>query len=676
MKGARVVAVGALALQSIVAAGQGAGPSQPPQTGSEPPTFRGSVETVVVDVVVTDRDGRSVPGLTADDFEIFENGRPQTISAFTPVDVPLERRERIWPDAEPDVQTNTNPPGRVYLFLLDGSVSAAHALRARHWLRLFFDNYFGDNDLATIVVSRGLATDGQDFTSNRRLLLAAVDKFAGDHAHVRQLRDLQEWIEVLARMPARQKAIVWITGRIGFDAYDVMDYQGGVPSLIGEHAHAAMSAATRGNIRIYPIAPGGGTADNGDSLSIGSAMEFRAVAALTGGFAFTGTNSLFAEVFERLVREQSTYYILGFESSQPRKSGRYAKFEVKVRRPGLEVSARPGVVEPLDFVQRRERPQPKQSPVAAALGSPIAVSGVPLRVVATPFRDKGSNAMVALSLDIASSGLQFTEKSGQSAITFDVRHLATDARKKVYPDFRHAATMTVSPAVRQRIVDHGLRVVSEFALPPGRYQLRVASAGSEKVGSVVYDLEVPDFRDGLLTMSGVALTTGTAKDVFTLQADVGERLAKPKPCDSPVCTPEVRSGKALAQWPGRSLKVPFLWQDALPAPPTTVREFAPTETLTAFVEVYDDGLRSGKNAPTPYSIDLTTTLQSAAGATVKTVTRERTSSSGRRASGGHGFIVPVPLAGLPPGPYLLRLEARTPRSPELMVRRQIPIRIR
>ena len=477
MKRAWVVVV-AIAVQSIVAASQGSGPPQPPQIDSEPPTFRGSVETVVVDVVVTNKDGRPVSGLAADDFEVYENGRRQSITAFTSVDVPVERSERVWRDAEPDVQTNTNPPGRVYMFLLDGSVDADMALRARHWLRLFFDNYFGDNDLATIVVSRGLATDGQDFTGNRRLLLAAVDKFAGDMMHVRQLRDLQEWIEVLARMPARQKALVWITQKIQFDAYDVMDYQGGVLSLIGEHAHAAMSAATRGNIRVYPIDPRGGMSDDGDSgLSINEALNFRAVAALTGGFAHIGSND-FAGTFERLVREQSTYYILGFESTQQRKSGRYSKFDVKVTRPGLEVLARSGVVEQLDYVRRRERPQPKESPAAAAIGNPMSVAGAPMRVVATPFRDRGSNAMVALTLDIDAAGLQFTEKSGQYEMTFEVRHLATDARKKIYPDFRHAATMTVSPSVRQRILDHGLRVVSEFSLPPGRYQLRVASAGS------------------------------------------------------------------------------------------------------------------------------------------------------------------------------------------------------
>ena len=44
-----------------------------------PPVLRASVDQVVVDVVVTDEHGGVVPGLTADDFEIFERGKPQSI---------------------------------------------------------------------------------------------------------------------------------------------------------------------------------------------------------------------------------------------------------------------------------------------------------------------------------------------------------------------------------------------------------------------------------------------------------------------------------------------------------------------------------------------------------------------------------------------------------------------
>src|SRR3974377_1775833 len=51
--------------------------------GQEPPRLRVNVTLVQVDTVVTDREGHQVPGLTQDDFEIFEDGRPRKIRHFS-----------------------------------------------------------------------------------------------------------------------------------------------------------------------------------------------------------------------------------------------------------------------------------------------------------------------------------------------------------------------------------------------------------------------------------------------------------------------------------------------------------------------------------------------------------------------------------------------------------------
>jgi len=51
-------------------------------TGGQPPTFRGGVNFVKVDVIVTDAAGRPTLDLRQDDFQVSENGKPQTIEAF------------------------------------------------------------------------------------------------------------------------------------------------------------------------------------------------------------------------------------------------------------------------------------------------------------------------------------------------------------------------------------------------------------------------------------------------------------------------------------------------------------------------------------------------------------------------------------------------------------------
>ena len=52
----------------------------------EPPTFDTTITVVSVPVFVTDRKGRSVGGLTRDDFQVFDDGKPVRIVSFRSID--------------------------------------------------------------------------------------------------------------------------------------------------------------------------------------------------------------------------------------------------------------------------------------------------------------------------------------------------------------------------------------------------------------------------------------------------------------------------------------------------------------------------------------------------------------------------------------------------------------
>ena len=68
------------------------GASQQPGTGPQPSvTFRAETNFVEVHAIVTDETGAFVRNLTRDDFEILEDGKPQTPAAFSLIDLPIER---------------------------------------------------------------------------------------------------------------------------------------------------------------------------------------------------------------------------------------------------------------------------------------------------------------------------------------------------------------------------------------------------------------------------------------------------------------------------------------------------------------------------------------------------------------------------------------------------------
>ena len=674
-RGTLVVAVIALA-GSVIFAGQGRGgggfpggrggvPSGPePQRPPEPepnrrddqPVFRGGVTLVQIDAIVTNAQGNTVTGLTAEDFEVLEAGEPRTISTFAAVNIPIAADLRTVSDLEPDVASNAAPQGRRYLIALD-EVSPDRVLRARNFVKRFITEHLGPNDVAAIALTgRGLATSGQDFTANRRLLLAAVDKFTGGFelstANVaeqgagpaqdkpfssdpRQLASsLRGLAEFLATLPGR-KSLLYIGEGLGkLDFFSVKDYHGESLTPAGNDAHAAVVAATRGNVTIYPIDPRGltneipppGPPPDGFAVELENRVDLAALADVTGGFSLTSSNNV-GEAFSRVVAENSTYYTLGFNSERTRRDGRFVRVEVRAKRPGLQVRSRDGYVAPLG---EERRPAPPASDtrlrsVADALASPVSTRGVPIRVFAAPFKAARDKATVALALEFDGAPLYLP---GGAPTEIEISYVATDSRGAGKAGRRHTATISRGANTSSQ---PWIRILSEIELPPGRYQLRVAAGSASNAGSVVTDLEVPDFTKGALALSGVALTSATAARITTQ-----------------------RPNDPLA--------------GVLPAPPTAARDFDSMEPIALFAEVYDNR-RPARDQPLA-PIEVTASLLTDLGRVIRTVSAEPRSATTRK-SGGQGFTLTVPL-GLPPGDFVLALDARAGSD---AASRRIPIRL-
>jgi VWFA-related protein len=100
-----------------VAAQQAAAPAQEEQR----PLFRGGARFVRVDVFPTDRNGKPVEGLTAADFELFEDGKRQEIDTFEFVEIVADLEEaRVDPDSQRGGdELAQDPRARVFAVVLD-----------------------------------------------------------------------------------------------------------------------------------------------------------------------------------------------------------------------------------------------------------------------------------------------------------------------------------------------------------------------------------------------------------------------------------------------------------------------------------------------------------------------------------------------------------------------------
>lgn len=192
---ALLLAVAAAALQTSTILGQAA---QSPGV-----TFQVEVNYVDVDVVVTDERGNFVTGLTRGDFEVFEDGKPQKVETFSLVEIPVEKATEFVVDGRAvsdDTQTNRRPfDGRVYVFVLDDlDVSALRSTQVRSEARRFVKEYMGANDLGAVVYTSGRSDAAQEFTTNRELLIQAIDKFQGRRMRSLSLDRLDAYYQRIA----------------------------------------------------------------------------------------------------------------------------------------------------------------------------------------------------------------------------------------------------------------------------------------------------------------------------------------------------------------------------------------------------------------------------------------------------------------------------------------------
>jgi VWFA-related protein len=671
-------------------ASQTPAPSQTPQNQTPPPTFRLEVNYVEVDAIVTDAAGNPVSDLTAGDFEVLEDGKPQKISAFSLVNIPIQRADRplFSPSAiEPDVQSNRQVDGRVYLIVVDDlHINPLRSARAKAAARRFLERYFAANDIAAIVYTSGRSDAGQEFTSNRRLLLAAVDRFVGRKMRSSTLERLEQYrntqgmrqpgervddptlterafhdrnalesirnlADFMAGIHGRRKAMVLFSEGIDYDINDVFTNRDA--STIIDASRDAIGAATRANVAIYSVDPRGLTSLGDEGIEVDSFPtddpdagissadmmselrlsqdSLRSLSGETGGFAAVNRND-FETAFERIVRDNSTYYVLGYYPANDRRDGRFRKIEVRVKRPGVQVRSRKGYQAPRGKApDSKTAGAPANAPVAMrdAMNSPLPISGIGMTVFAAPFKGNAPNAAVAIAVELAPNA--FTGESAAGELQIGMT--ALDPKGKMVPG--DVIKLPLKADAAARINERGFRAISQMELPPGRYQLRIAATEpGGNMGSVLYDLEVPDFYKAPFTMSGVAITSNGVGRMPT----------------------------------GRS-KDPL--RDFLPGPPTATRTFSREEELAVFAEFYE-------NSPgvPDHKLDITTTLRSEDGRAVFQNQEERSSAELQGRRGGYGYAMRLPLKDFAPGTYVLRVEAKPRNMPDKGAGRDVQITVR
>ncbi|HEY3885700.1 MAG TPA: VWA domain-containing protein, partial [Vicinamibacterales bacterium] len=459
--------------------------------------------------------------------------------------------------------------------------------------------------------------------------------------------------------------------------YDTADVIGGDPrpGMAGylksfdpaKHAGEVLSAeadmldaARRADVALYTIDPRGNTMGDEEIMQIAGqntpgvsfAREaqrgqgtLRTFSSETGGFSVVGTND-FKTGFSRIVQANSSYYVLGYRPKEAGQSAAYHKIDVSVKSRDVDVAARKGyfTVAPVPAARvpgaRTATPAAAKTPPAnapsermrALLASQLPVSGLGLRVTGGAVRPDGDKVLTTLIMEMDTRSVHFEESNGQLSDNIEMAFAATDAAGKIYASSRSVGDLRV-PLAQRSALENGLRYVAEFALPPGRYQIRAAaceSAGGTG-GSAILDVDTSDMARAALSLGETLITAGSDQAM-----------------------PTTGSFQLLHAF--------------LPGPPTAARAFTPRDTVVAFTDVTDKGDGSGRDD------ELTTSVRDATGHEVfrNQAAHDRADLSPKK--NGFGYVSRVPLSAFAPGRYVLTIEARTPGG--RTASRQVPFEVK
>jgi VWFA-related protein len=534
-------------------------PASPSQQQSDY-VFHAESDLVLVNVTVKDKNGKFVPGLKPEDFTILEDNKPQKIVSFDVENVDAVPSQDVA-QAKPLPEAASGPASPE-----PSSSDLSAQFKDRRLIVLFFDlsamepdeidhavtaaEHYVDTqmlpaDLVSIVSLGSSLLVNQDFTTDHALLKKQLDAFstgsgqgfeegttgttegtpdtgqpftADDTEYNifntdRRLEALRSVAEKLSHVQQKKSLIYFSSGmdRTGIENQSEL--------------RAAVNAAVRSNLAIYTMdmrglqaLVAGGEAQNASLRGVSAYSGQATLNALnsnfttqetlvtlasdTGGRAFLDSND-FSKIFKGVQQDTSTYYLLGYHSTNPARDGRYRRIVVKSNLPGVKLDFRRGYYAPADY--KHSTADDKERQLEEELASEMPATDFPLYLGVAYFRLEGNKFFVPISLVVPGSQIPFVRSSDRDKATLDVIGMVLD--NDHHPLNRIRDTVKLAVSTSAEVQKKNVQYDTGMSLLSGKYHLKfvVRENQTGRMGSFETDIEVPELKTLPLKMSSVVL---------------------------------------------------------------------------------------------------------------------------------------------------------------------------
>jgi Ca-activated chloride channel family protein len=346
-----------LALGTVAAAGAARPESQ------KTPVFGVGLDLVNVTVTVRDGRGGLVAGLGSDDFVVREDGRPQRIEVFAPAAAQIHTGERatrsarlhctrcgeVVPVAEGEIVPECPRGHRTFDIgerdqlalnlgmLFDTSESMRKDLKLSQESAIrFLDAIPRARDLLLIFFDRDIRLSRYSSENQQGIFERILDTEGGGLTAFHDA--VTVYLSRVADTPGRKVLVVFTDGDDTTSQTSPQD---------------VLRFVRLSDVVIYPVAFRGEHRSN--STEALRARSFLAsLAELSGGRVFQPAASKeLAAIYQSILDELSTQYVIGYVSDNPARDGKFRKITVEVARPSLKLRYRPGYDAPKDAPPRK-----------------------------------------------------------------------------------------------------------------------------------------------------------------------------------------------------------------------------------------------------------------------------------------------------------------------------------
>ncbi len=614
-------------LAALPAAAQQTGRNAPLEIHPQP-TLKVTTQLVVETVSVRDRKGSPVPGLTAKDFTVTEDGVPQTIRFFRFEELPQGSVAAPVTRSAPEnvnvyyqlAQTQISPeqPGKtrykdsrlLALYFDMTAMPPADQIRALTAAQKFIKTQMGPDDLIAILRYQGSGVDVlSDFTDDRDRLLSILETmivgegqefatqytddasasdtgaaFGQDDSEFnifntdRQLAALQTAAEMLAHLSEKKELIYFASGL----RLNGLDNQA--------QLHATIDEAIRAGVSFWPIDARGlvAGAPLGDATkgSQGNAGMYNGAAALaltnnfqqsqdtlyalakdTGGKALFDYNDL-TQGITQAAHAVSSYYILGYYTSNQTQNGKFRRIRISLNNDlAASLDYRQGYYASKKFSRFNAADKERQLEDALMLADPITDLTIAMEI--DYFQLNRAEYFVPVVVKIPGRELSLAKRRGAEHTLVDFIGEIKDEYGATVSNLRDRMNVKLSDETASELANRPIEYDAGFTLLPGKYSIKFLARDAEtgRIGTYETPFVVPNLNrvEKRLPISSVVLSNQRVDLKDALYNAVKNKNQNKYEAANPL----VQNGEKLI--------------------PSVIRVFRKDQTLYVYAQAYEQG---------------------------------------------------------------------------------------